>query len=298
MLSWDDLKYFLVMAEQGSLSAAAKKLNISQPTLSRHLTALENAAGASVFIRTRSGLEKTGLGEQMMRYAQDMRDNVHALERVLTGHSTSLSGSVVVSCIESIGADWLVSNTRPFHDQYPGITIDFKLTEVSSNILQREADIAIRLYQPQEKDLVARKTVTMNYGFYASKENIEKHGKPTNPNQLKHHKQIFPHDEILTMLSRDIRHTWRGNAHASFRSNSFSAMTAAVREGYGIGAQSCLQADKDPNLVRVLEDRTIFSADLWLVSHPELRRSASIRAMYDFMGDLLVSNAKGFAGTK
>lgn len=296
MLSWDDLKYFLVMAEEGSLSAAAKKLVVSQPTLSRHLTALEENIGAELFSRTRSGLELTSLGERMLRHAKDMQDEVHAVERLITGHDTSLEGSVVISTIETIGAEWLVKHTRPFREQYPGITVDFKLTHTSSDLLRREADIALRLFRPVQNDLVAKKTVTMNFGFYASKDYIEKHGKPEKLRDLQDHHQVLPHDDILAMLSRDAQRPWRQRAKAAFRSNSFLALASAVKEGYGVGAYSCLMAAEDPNLVRLFDDFVIFSTDIWLVSHAELRRSARIRAMYDFLGDLLHDHARTFCG--
>lgn len=296
MLSWDDLKYFLVMAEEGSLSAAAKKLVVSQPTLSRHLTALEESVGAELFSRTRSGLELTSLGERMLRHAKDMQDEVHAVERLITGHDTSLEGSVVISTIESIGAEWLVKYTRPFHDQYPGITVDFKLTHTSSDLLRREADIALRLFRPVQNDLVAKKTVVMNFGYYASRDYIERNGKPETLRDLQDHRQVLPHDDILAMLPRDAQRPWRHRAKATFRSNSFVALASAVKEGYGVGAYSCLMAAEDPNLVRILDDLVIFSTDIWLVSHAELRRSARIRAMYDYLGDLLHTHARSFSG--
>lgn len=297
MLNWDDLKYFLVMAEEGSLSAAAKKLIVSQPTLSRHLTSLEETIGAELFSRTRSGLELTSLGERLLRHAKEMQDEVHAVERIITGSDTSLKGSVVISTIESIGAEWLVKHTRPFHDQYPGITVDFKLTHTSSDLLRREADIALRLFRPVQNDLVAKKTATMNFGYYASTEYIARYGKPEKLSDLKDHYQILPHDDILAMLPLSAQRPWRSRANATFRSNSFLALSSAVREGYGIGAYSCLTAAGDKNLVRLFEDMVIFSTDIWLVSHAELRRSARIRAMYDYLGDLLLTHARAFSGT-
>ncbi|MEX0299666.1 MAG: LysR family transcriptional regulator [Kordiimonas sp.] len=296
MLSWDDLKYFLVMAEEGSLSAASKKLVVSQPTLSRHLTALEENVGAELFSRTRSGLELTSLGERMLSHAKDMQDEVHAVERLITGHDTSLEGTVVISTIESIGAEWLVKHTRPFHDTYPGITVDFKLTHTSSDLLRREADIALRLFRPVQNDLVAKKTVTMNYGYYASRDYIERNGKPERLSDLKDFHQVLPHDDILAMLPRASQRPWKTRANVTFRSNSFLALSTAVREGYGVGAYPCLMAAHDDNLVRLMDDLIIFSTDIWLVSHAELRRSARIRAMYDYLGDLLHTHARDFSG--
>ncbi len=298
MFNWDDLKYFLAMADEGSLSAAARKLSVSQPTLSRRLTALEEDIGAELFTRTRSGLEVTALGEQMVQHARHMQDDVYSVERLLTGHDSSLKGSVVISCTENLGAEWLVKHTRPFHDQFPGITVDIKVANNTSDLLRREADIALRMFRPVQNDLVAKKVATMNYGYYASKEYLKRCGEPKSLSDLKNHNFILPHDEMLAHASKQMKRPSRPPVtDAVFRSNNLLALEAAVREGFGIGAYSCLQARGDENLVRLFSDILLFSADLWLVSHAELRRSARIRAMFDYLGDLLTAHKGAFAGT-
>ncbi|WP_417449706.1 LysR family transcriptional regulator [Kordiimonas sp.] len=296
MLDWEDLKYFLAMAEHGSLSAAARKLKVSQPTLSRRLTALEENIGAELFARTRSGLEMTLLGEQMRHHARHMQDDVHAMERLVTGHDSSLSGSVMISCIEAVGAVWLVQQLGKFIDQYPGITVDIKVDNAVSDLLRREADIALRMFRPVQNDLVAKRTVTMNYGYYASKSYLESHGHPQSLKDLGDHNFILPHDEILTHTKTDPRRVYSLSRSATFRSNSMMALSTAVESGYGIGAYSCMMALHRPDLVRLFDDLVVFSTDIWLVSHAELRRSARIRAMYDYLGDMLSSHSDAFAG--
>jgi DNA-binding transcriptional LysR family regulator len=297
MFNWDDLKYFLAMAEEGSLSAAARKLNVSQPTLSRRLTALEEDVGAELFSRTRTGLEMTVLGEQLVNHARHMRDDVHSVERLVTGHDSSLKGSVVLSCTETLGADWIVKHTLPFHQQYPGITVEIKVANQTSDLLRREADIALRMFRPVQNDLVARKTVTMNYGYYASKDYIERCGKPERMSDLKDHSFVLPHDEILAHTNRGSKRLERpGGKDATFRSNNLLSLEAAVRNGFGVGAYSCINAHGNDNLVRLFDDYVVFSSELWLVSHAELRRSARIRAMFDYLGDLLVDNKAAFSG--
>lgn len=298
MFNWDDLKYFLAMSEEGSLSAAARKLTVSQPTLSRRLTSLEEDVGAELFSRTRSGLEMTALGEQLVQYARHMQDDVHSVERLITGHDSSLKGSVIISCTETLGAEWLVKHTRPFHEQYPGITVEIKVANATSDLLRREADIALRMFRPEQNDLVGKKVATMNFGYYASRDYLKRRGEPKVFSDLRHHDFILPHDEILAHTSRKLKRPFRTPAtDAVFRSNSLLALEAAVREGYGVGAYSCLKAEGDSNLVRLFDDYSVFSTELWLVSHAELRRSARIRAMYDFLSGLLSSHKKAFAGT-
>ncbi|NVJ98317.1 MAG: LysR family transcriptional regulator [Alphaproteobacteria bacterium] len=297
MIQWDDLKYFLAMAEQGSLSAAARKLNVSQPTLSRRLTALEESVGAELFSRTRTGLEMTALGEQMRDHARHMQDDVHAIERLVTGHDSSLQGSVIISCTEAIGSMWLVGELMGFRKKYPGITVDVKVDNAVSDLLRREADIALRMFRPVQNDLICKRTVTMSYGYYAHKDYLAKHGTPKTISEIKNFDFILPHDEILSYTSSEHRKSIAFPKGAAFRSNSLTALATAVTAGYGIGAYSCLLGDSDPNLVRLFDDYVVFSSDLWLVSHQELRRSARIRAMYDYLGDLLQSQAAAFAGT-
>jgi len=299
MFNWDDLKYFLAMSEEGSLSAAARKLSVSQPTLSRRLTSLEDDVGAELFTRTRSGLEMTALGEQLVQHARHMQDDVHSVERLITGHDSSLKGSVVISCTETLGAEWLVKHTRPFHDQFPGITVEIKVANATSDLLRREADIALRMFRPDQNDLVAKKVATMNYGYYATREYLERRGTPQNFGDIRDHNFILPHDEILAHTAKTVKRPFRPPVtEAVFRSNSLLALESAVREGFGIGAYSCLQAKGDNNLVRLFGDYTVFTADLWLVSHAELRRSARIRAMYDYLSELVAVHKSAFAGVE
>ena len=297
MFNWDDLKYFLAMSEEGSLSAAARKLTVSQPTLSRRLTSLEEDVGAELFTRTRSGLEMTALGERLVQHARHMQDDVHSVERLITGHDSSLKGSVVISCTETLGAEWLVKHTRAFHDQYPGITVEIKVANATSDLLRREADIALRMFRPEQNDLVAKKVATMNFGYYATRDYLDRMGTPQNFSELRDHKFILPHDEILAHTAKKAKRSFRPpETEAVFRSNSLLALESAVREGFGIGAYSCLQAKDDEKLVRLFGDYTVFTTDLWLVSHGELRRSARIRAMFDFLSDLIADHKNAFAG--
>ncbi len=294
MIDWDDLKYFLVMAEEGSLTGAANRLHISQPTLSRRLTALEHSTGIDLFTRTRSGLELTAAGEGIIHSVKHMQDDVHAIERIITGQDDSLKGRIAISTAENIGSSWLVDQLRPFHDQYPSIEIEIKIDNSVSDLLRREADIALRMFRPEQNDLIARKTVTMNYGFYASKDYVAKHGLPKSKAELKTHNLVLPHEDILQMVKRTHKDTDITGAKAAFRSNSLSALEAAIRAGYGIGTTCHITASQCDDLVPVLPDYSVYSADIWLVTHSELRRSARLRLIYDYLADMLMKHKTAF----
>jgi DNA-binding transcriptional LysR family regulator len=154
----------------------------------------------------------------------------------------------------------------------------------------------MRMFRPEQNDLIAKKTITMNYGFYASKDYIERKGKPETLNNLKNHDIILPHDEILAYTNTYSRKNMLNKNSAAFRSNNMLALSAAVREGYGIGAYSCFLASQDDNLVRLFDNHVVLSADIWLVSHADLKRSARIRAMFDYLGDILQEHKNAFAG--
>ncbi|GHF26555.1 LysR family transcriptional regulator [Kordiimonas sediminis] len=295
MLNWNDLKYFLAMAESGSLSGAAKKLRVSQPTLSRRLTTLEESIGKDLFARTRNGLELTAIGEQLIHHAQHMKDDVHAIERLVTGEDQALKGSVSISAIEMIGAGWLVEQMKPFHDQFSNITVEINVENNTVDLLRREADIALRMFRPNQSDLIARKTVTIHYSYYASKDYIEKHGMPTYDN-LKDHNAIIPGDEMMARVKAGPIKSKLFEMKPVFRSNSLMSLYSAVKAGYGVGACICIFGDNDPDLVRLFDNHIVVSTDLWLVSHAELKRSARIRAVYDYLGDMLLSNKAAFAG--
>lgn len=297
MINWDDLKYFLAMAEEGSLSAAARKLKVSQPTLSRRLVSLEEDVGSEVFIRTRSGLEMTEIGERLLDHARHMRDDVYSIERAITGHDANLQGTVVISCVEMLGADWLVEKTVPFRRQYPGITVDIKVENTTSDLLRREADIAVRMFRPIQNDLIGKRVATMNYGYYATKDYLAEFGTPESLSDLAGHEMIMPHDEILARTAKNSKPR-NSSGNIAFRSNSLISLESAVKNGFGIGAYSCLRADTNPNLVRLFDDITVYSGEIWLVSHAELRRSARIRAMFDYLSDIFKQHSAALEGAQ
>ncbi len=298
MLNWDDLKYFLAIAEEGSLSAAAKKIRVSQPTLSRRLAAFEETVGADLFIRNRSGLDLTDLGEHLVEHARHMQDDVHAAERLITGHDSSLKGEVVISCIDIVGSGWMLQCARKLRKLYPGITIHIKIENQATDLLRREADIAIRMFRPIQNDLIAKKVTTMNYGYYVNREYIAEHGKPERFTDLKNHEYIMPDDMMIAHTDNRRTPPKRPSVTPAVRSNSIITMSNAVKAGLGIGACGCIVADDDPELVRLFNDMIVFGSDLWLVSHAELRRSARIRAVYDFLSKEFSIDSHKFSGER
>lgn len=281
-LEWTALRDFLAVAEAGSLSAAARRLGVSQPTLTRRMAALEERLGAELFLRTPRGLELTDAGEAILEPARHMEQEARAVEVAVTGRDRALAGPVRITATEGLAIDWLTPELAVFQRSHPEIEIQFLIRNTNVNLLEREADIAVRLGRPRQVDLVARRVGDLAYGLYASRAYLDERGRPQNDDDLRQHQavvfdELLKHAQLGSWLERSL-----GPARIVFRANSLQAQLAAMRAGYGIGAQAPFIASRRAELERVLPDRSLL-LDIWLVTHPGLRRSARMRAVYDFL---------------
>jgi len=288
LLNWSALKDFLTVAEYGSLSEAARRLGVSQPTLTRRIGALETSLGAELFRRSPRGLELTGTGEALLGPARQMESGAQAVELVARGRDLNLAGLVRLTTTEGLAVEWLPGALAEFHRDHPRIDVEVIVRNTALNLLRREADIAVRLGRPRQQELVARRVSEMALGLYASRAYLAEHGEPQTLANLGDHTAVaFDEAEVYTGAGGWLERTF-GAAHIAYRANTLSAQRAAIRAGFGVGAQACFVARHDPELVRVLpaiEARL----EIWLVTHPGLRRTARIRALYDFLAERLAA---------
>ncbi len=296
MIDWTGMRDFLAVAEDGSLSAASKRLFVSQPTVGRRIAQLEERLGTPLFIRTPKGLNLTDTGELILDHARRMEEEAHAVERLVTGQEVSLSGTVRISTVEAIGAEWLVQNMLPFRALSPDITLEIHIDSNNVDLLRGEADIAIRLLQPGQADLISKKVATMASGMYASREYLDRKGTPTSIDDLPGHDFVLPSLKLIEDIQSLVRIPIDHHSNTVFRSNSFVALLNATRFGYGIGVHTPLYAQYCPDLVRLLPDVTVIEMDVFMVMHPDLRRSARIRAVWEYLGDLFKKNCALLAG--
>jgi DNA-binding transcriptional LysR family regulator len=283
------------VAEHGSLSEAARRLGVSQPTLTRRMSALEGSLGAELFRRGPRGLELTEAGEAVVGPARQMEQEAQALELAVTGRDRALAGTVRITATEGLALTWLTPALARFREQHPRIDVEVIVRNTAVNVLKREADIAIRLGRPRQMELVSRRIGELALGLYASRDYVEEMGEPRESADLARHRAVaFDEDEVHTGAG-----TWLeravGGARVVYRANTLSAQLAAIRAGFGIGAQSVFIADRDPGIVRVLPETEV-RLEIWLVTHPGLRRSARIRAAYDFLAEGLVAARPLLAG--
>lgn len=294
-IDWGWLRDFAVVAEEGSLSAASRRLGLSQPTLTRRMSALEERLGSEVLRRGSRGVELTEVGEAILPAVRRMREEVREVDRTATGRDAALSGTVRVSATEGIANHWCTPVLRDFQLAHPEIRIEMDVRNRNANLLRREADVAVRMGRPRQPELVARRVGTLGLGLFASSAYLERAGRPGCADDLVDHACVaFDESMLDTATGRWFEEVVAGG-RIVFRATSLLTQLEAVRSGWGIGVASIFIGRSFPDLERVV-DPVSLSIDVWLVTHPGLRRSARIRAVFDFLRERFEADGERLAG--
>jgi DNA-binding transcriptional LysR family regulator len=294
---WDDYRYFLAVADAGSLSAAAQRLGSSQPTVGRRIAALEARLEARLFVRSQQGYALTPAGEAIIDAAQRLAADHREIDLRVKGQSSRLVGTVAVSTSESMSVAWLIPRLSRFRDLYPYIRIEVHLDSARVDITRGEADLALRFDRPGDDDmLLARKVGCARFGLYASAAYLRRHGTPLAVDDLHEHAVIGPAGRLAETQVPE----WLGPVGGtdSVASNSMLGIFAAVEGSLGIGFLPEYMAQPARSLRRLLSEQFHAVLDLWLVVHPHTRGAARIQAVLDFLAeevsaDPLLSMADG-----
>lgn len=288
-INWDDLRYFLAAAESGSLSAAAKLLHSNQPTVGRHIDALEVALGLKLFQRHKKGLTLTHECAWVLEQSQLMQSGVQNIQRMIEGDFQKLQGSVRLALPEGLCNELLIPRLDSFYRQYPNLRLILNVSSRTANLTRGEADIAVRLFRPKEADLVARQLTRMEMGLYVSPEYLQTHDRPENASDLLWHRIISYGDELADLPENIwlLDHATPGNR--VLQSDSTTSRLRATVCGLGISIQPCILADANPNLVRILEHASLPAHEVWITYHRDLRHILRIRVAVDFLITLLGS---------
>jgi len=287
-MDWNQLRAFLETAETGSLSAAARKLGLTQPTLSRQVAAIEQRMGVTLFERVGKAMVLTPTGLDLLEHARAMGAAAAALSLAATGRSENVEGVVSVSASDGVAAHMLPPLVRALREQEPGIAIEIISSNALSDLLRREADIAIRHVKPEQPDLIARLIRHATAGFYASETWVEVHGHPRNAEDAA--TLAFVGSDRSGHYLRHLQQHGLPVSEANFSCYAHHSVVnwALVRYGMGIGAMMDEIALGTPGIVRVLDDVPPVRFPIWLVTHRELRTSRRIRVVFEAL-------AKGLA---
>jgi len=284
---WNLARSFLAVLDHGSLSAAARATGVSQPTLTRHLSEFEAALGVTLFRRGREGAVPTPAALGIAAAARAMADSAGALGLAAAGRAADVSGTVRITASRVVATCLLPAILRDMLAAMPGIEVELVASDAVENLLRRDADIAVRMTEPVQLDLIARRLRDIPLGAYGARIYLERAGTPASAAELAGHVVIgFDRNDLVIAglaaagLTVD-RHFFR------FRSDDQVAVLEALAAGVGIGFAPRYFAARVPQLVRILPEVAIPPLPMWLVTHRELRTSARIRAVLDFLAQEL-----------
>ncbi|MCM2291251.1 LysR family transcriptional regulator [Allorhizobium sp. BGMRC 0089] len=279
--NWDHYRSFLAVLQTGSLSAAARRLGLTQPTLGRHIETLEVMAGNHLFIRSAQGLIPTETALAMRPMAEAMEAASRSLLRMATGSAQTVGGTVRISASEIIAIEVLPPILTGLQDAYPELQLELSLSDAVEDLLHHQADIAVRMVAPSQNALVSRSVGPFALGFFAHHAYLNRHGKPETLADLAKHRLIgfdrqFAYIRDILQIRPDL-----ADLRFSFRTDSNAAQLAAIRAGLGIGICQCGVAYPDDQMEEVLPGKLDLTLAAHVVMHENLKASQRCRVTFD-----------------
>ncbi len=284
-IDWHLIRSFLLVARVGSLSAAARELGVSQPTLSRNIQAIESNTKLNLFRRTTQGLQLTEAGRALVDAATQMDEAANVFNRQASGLSVHLEGDVRISVNEIVGIYLLPPAIAAFRKKHAGVHVEIAISNHVSSISKREADIALRMFRPTQLGLVAKRLPDMEMGFYASHDYIATYGAPNTIEEFLQHTIIgFDKDmDFIDAASKMNYHFVRDNF--ALRTDHLLAQMNLGRAGGGIFGTHVEIAKRWPEVQRILEWVPLPNLEFWIVCHSDTQYNSRIRAVRTFLSD-------------
>ena len=282
--AWDLYRSFLAVLRLGSLSAAARSLGLTQPTIGRHIASLQRALGGrALFTRSQTGLLPTDAAHKLRPHAENMAAAAAAFVRTGSANVEETGGVVRVAAPDVLGVEVLPGILSDFRAEYPAIVIELSLSNQIADLLRRDADIAVRMVRPRQQALLAKRVGKVALMFYAHRRYLERHGYPDALEDLPGHTLIgfdhtLPPADFLKAVPMPVTREL-----FAFRCDNDLAQLAALRAGFGIGMCQSGIARRDPNLLPLLSKRFKWELEIWIVMHSDLRRNTRMRALFDFL---------------
>ena len=280
---WTLMRSFLAVVDSGSLLGAARALHSNQPTLGRHIAQLETQLGVALFERTGRGLSPTAAAVTVAENARAMRDGADAVLRSVTRHRERTTGTVRITASQPVACYLLPPLVAQLQAQEPGIAIEIVASNKLSNLLRREADIAVRMVRPAQTSLIARHIARVGVSAAAHRDYLKTNGTPKRPEELLNHRLIgYDQDEII-IRAFQLAGQKINRDHFFLRSDDLIVQWQALRAGLGIGFVADYMVAQDPGVQSVLPELAIPPLPVWLTVHREIRSSPRIRIVYDFL---------------
>lgn len=285
MHNWDDLKIFAAVANSGSYSAAARKLNVNHATISRRIKAMEQEHGVRLFDRTQTGYQLTEAGNAIIDITESISDKTHEISRLLTGQDARLAGEIKLTMPHDIFDFMLVDSLKQFQLNHPDIDLLLLVSKGLRNMANREADLAVRITPSPPDFLIGKKICNLQHGIYS-------------------HINLDTSESIpLVLWHSDPKRPWwiellQSKTHVALRVDDLFSMHQAVRSGIGVARMPCFLPDsiKQADVVRLPFNMPLSDWGVWILSHADLRNTARINACRHFISDELTQLIPRFLG--
>ena len=294
MLDWDDLRFFLVLSEAGSVRSASADLGVSHSTVSRRIEQLEEQVGTTLFDRTPEGFRLTDAGTGIISSARRISDEVNSIERQVAGEDARLSGRIRVTMPDIAATHIFMDDFAEFTQRYPDIELELEVSYDVFDLSRREADLAIRIIRkpasPPE-NLIGRMLTEVYGTAYATPEYLERTTPDKTPERAR----------WLSFIDPDERPDWLDDTPypdvpAWGRMANLLVQVAACKAGLGMSLLPCVVGDSEPGLVRVDSAKILNRHEIWLLSHPDLRNTARIRVLREFIVERMASKEAAIRG--
>lgn len=274
-MNWDDLRLFLAVARNGSISGAAKQLNVQHSTVSRRMRQFEITLGARLIERIKGGYELTQAGEHIKEAAINIEREVLGVDGVLSGKDSQLIGPLRVTAINNMASSALMPMFASFSKQHPLVQLHIIVSNLDASLAQRDADVAIRLTNSPPDTLIGKRVVTVASTIYGSRSYIEKL------------RQENSEPKWIGVDCCGFHKTWTkqacGELPHHFVSDDTLLTLAAIKEDLGVSILPCFMGDADPELERYGEPDPAYNLGLWVLLHPDLKRTARVLSFRDHM---------------
>jgi len=295
-LDWDDFRLVKIIAEANGLAGAAERLGVNHSTVFRRLGQMEEGLGVKLFERHRTGYVLTSAGEEMAALAEQMEENVTSFTRKLAGQAVAPAGELRVTTNDTLLVHLLTPLFTRFLQACPEMRLDVVLANQALNLSKRDADVAIRATDTPSETLIGRRVATIAWAVYGRREDYPDPS-TVDASSLYKRTWVALGDNLASLkAARYVRDNVAPELIA-YKVNTVLGLAEAVEAGAGIGPLPCFIADAKPGLVRLSELNPDFSAGLWLLTHPDLRQSARVRAFMDFMAVEIGKQRKWIEGS-
>ena len=293
MLDWNDLRYFLAVAREGSTLSAARALHTSQTTVARRIAALEVALKLKLFDRRQAGYALTPAGEELRDSAQEVERAAARFAEAAAAQGRNLAGTVRITTDEVFAMTLLPPILRDFYDRHPDIVIELDTSPEVRDLGAGEADIALRgTKSEQPVGVVGRKLCVDDWTLYCSRDYAARRGLPQSREELKEHAIIGGGGGNLWRHYKAWLERLGLEDSIAMHQGSSTGLLSGVRSGFGIGVLPCIVGDADPDLIRCFPPRGDHGRIFWLLSHERVRNTPAVRAVLDHLYERLTNHIR------